>query len=55
MREQIYVIAGTLTLHVAGDTHRLSAGNSLMFDSDQPYEYRNEEERAVKFLKIVVE
>lgn len=55
MREQIYVIAGRLTLHVGGGTHRLSAGNSLMFDSDQTYEYRNDEERAVKFLKIVVE
>lgn len=55
MREQIYVIAGTLSLYVDGKAHRLNGGESLMFDSDRPYEYRNEEKRATKFIKTVVE
>jgi len=55
MREQIYVIAGTLSLYVDRKVRRLGAGESLMFESDRPYEYRNEGKRAAKFLKTVVE
>lgn len=55
MREQIYVIAGTLTLQVDAKVHRLGAGESLMFESDRSYEYRNEGTRAARFLKTVVE
>ena len=55
MREQIYVIAGTLTLRVEGTSQRLHAGESWMFGSDRPYEYLNEGTRNAKFVKTVVE
>jgi quercetin dioxygenase-like cupin family protein len=55
MREQIYVIAGVLTLQVVDKVHRLASGDSLMFASDRPYEYRNKGKEVTRFLKNVVE
>jgi transcriptional regulator with XRE-family HTH domain len=55
MREQIYVMAGVLTLHLKGKVQRLAAGDSLMFESDRPYEYRNGGKEVSRFLKNVVE
>jgi len=55
MREQIYVMAGVLTLHLEGKVHRLSVGDSLMFESDRRYEYRNAGKAVTRFLKNVVE
>ena len=37
-----YVISGQLTLTLGFDTHRLSAGDSISFDSATPHAYRNE-------------
>jgi transcriptional regulator with XRE-family HTH domain len=55
MREQIYVVAGVLTLHLEGKVHRLAVGDSLMFGSDRRYEYRNAGKVVTRFLKNVVE
>jgi quercetin dioxygenase-like cupin family protein len=55
MREQLYVLAGALTLRVEGKAHRIAAGESLMFESDRKYEYRNEGKTTTHFLKNVVE
>jgi transcriptional regulator with XRE-family HTH domain len=37
-----YVISGELTLTLGFETHRLSAGDSISFDSATPHAYRNE-------------
>lgn len=55
MREQLYVIAGTLTLRMQGKAHRVAAGESLTFASDQKYEYCNEGRSVLRFLKNVLE
>jgi len=55
MREQLYVVAGVLTLRLDGKVRKLAAGESLMFDSDRQYEYRNAGEEVTRFLKTVVE
>ena len=55
MREQIYVVRGTLVLDMDGREQRLAAGSSIMFDSDRDYEYRNAGKTTVCFLKAVVD
>ncbi|MBA3818804.1 MAG: helix-turn-helix domain-containing protein [Deltaproteobacteria bacterium] len=39
--ENLVVTGGTLELDVAGDTHRLEAGDSILFEADTPHAYRN--------------
>lgn len=39
--ENLVVTAGALELDVAGDTHRLEAGDSILFEADTPHAYRN--------------
>lgn len=39
--ENLVVTAGTLELDVAGETHRLEAGDSILFEADTPHAYRN--------------
>lgn len=55
MREQIYVVRGTLILDLDGKAQRLAVGSSIMFDSDREYEYRNPGKTTVCFLKAVVD
>jgi quercetin dioxygenase-like cupin family protein len=38
--EFIYVIQGTLSVHVNGEEHALQAGDSIYFDATAPYAYR---------------
>lgn len=38
--EFIYVLAGTLSVHVDGGEHALDAGDSMYFDSSLPHAYR---------------
>ncbi len=38
--EFIYALAGTLSVHVAGDQYALEAGDSMYFDSSIPHGYR---------------
>ena len=38
--EFIYVLSGTLSVHVAGEEHVLAARDSMYFDSDAPHGYR---------------
>jgi quercetin dioxygenase-like cupin family protein len=35
------VTAGTVEIDVGGDTHRLEAGDSILFEADTPHAYRN--------------
>ena len=32
---------GTIEIDVAGDTHRLETGDSILFEADTPHAYRN--------------
>ncbi len=38
--EFIYALAGTLSVHIAGDEHTLEAGDSIYFDSSASHGYR---------------
>jgi transcriptional regulator with XRE-family HTH domain len=38
--EFIYVLQGTLSVHMGGDEHALDAGDSMYFDSSVPHAYR---------------
>lgn len=40
--ECVYVISGTLTVHVNGRDYAVKAGESLTFDARQPHLYRND-------------
>jgi transcriptional regulator with XRE-family HTH domain len=39
--ENLVVTAGSLEIDVAGDTHRLETGDSILFEADTPHAYRN--------------
>ncbi len=39
--ENLVVTAGSIEIDVAGDTHRLDAGDSILFEADTPHAYRN--------------
>ena len=39
--ENLVITSGTLELDVAGDTHKLEAGDSILFEADTPHAYRN--------------
>jgi transcriptional regulator with XRE-family HTH domain len=39
--ENLVVTAGTIEIDVAGDTHKLEAGDSILFEADTPHAYRN--------------
>ena len=39
--ENLVLTAGELEIDVGGDTHRLEAGDSILFEADSPHAYRN--------------
>ncbi len=39
--ENLVVTQGTVEIDVAGDTHKLDAGDSILFEADTPHAYRN--------------
>lgn len=39
--ENLVVTQGTVEIDAAGDTHRLEAGDSILFEADTPHAYRN--------------
>jgi transcriptional regulator with XRE-family HTH domain len=54
MHEMILVITGQLDLVLAQSSHRLTAGQSISFASDQPYAYINAGTALLRFIKNVV-
>jgi transcriptional regulator with XRE-family HTH domain len=40
-KENLVVTAGQVEIDAAGDTHRLDAGDSILFEADVPHAYRN--------------
>jgi quercetin dioxygenase-like cupin family protein len=53
-KEYITVVVGGLEVSVAGQTHRLQAGDVLAFPGDQPHHYGNVGRGKVTFLSVVV-
>jgi transcriptional regulator with XRE-family HTH domain len=39
--ENLVVTGGAVEIDVAGDTHRLETGDSILFEADSPHAYRN--------------
>jgi transcriptional regulator with XRE-family HTH domain len=39
--ENLVVTAGVVEIDVGGETHRLEAGDSILFEADSPHAYRN--------------
>lgn len=39
--ENLVVTAGAIEIDVAGDTHKLETGDSVLFEADTPHAYRN--------------
>lgn len=39
--ENLVVSTGTIEIDVGGETHRLDAGDSILFEADSPHAYRN--------------
>ena len=54
-RELITVLAGTLTLAVGDDEHRVPQGGAVLFDADRPHRYRNTHKRALDMILVVVQ
>jgi transcriptional regulator with XRE-family HTH domain len=50
--EFIYVLSGTLTLHIGGEEHTLEARDSIYFDSTVPHAYRKSGARACCALVV---
>jgi transcriptional regulator with XRE-family HTH domain len=53
-KEYITLIAGGLEISVAGQTHRLAAGDVLAYPGDQPHRYGNAGRGRATFLSVVV-
>lgn len=52
-REVLSVEAGTLTLHVDDDEHRVGTGESVAFHADRPHGYTNRGRGALRFVMVV--
>ena len=50
--EFIYVLSGTLNLHIADEQHTLNARDSIHFDSSVPHAYRRSGGKACCALVI---
>ncbi len=53
-REMLYVVSGELTLEQNGTTQRISAGNSIVFPTDQPYKFMNLRNTRLEFILNVI-
>jgi quercetin dioxygenase-like cupin family protein len=50
--EFIYVLSGTLVVHIGDDQHTLEAGDSIYFDSSAPHAYRKSGAKACCALVV---
>src|SRR5687767_9687025 len=50
--EFIYVLQGTLSVHIGGEEHGLGAGDSIYFDSSVPHGYRRDGGRACSAIVV---
>jgi len=54
-RELLHVVDGTLTLEVDGVEHTVSAGGAALFHADRPHAYRNDDERPLRLVMVVLQ
>jgi XRE family transcriptional regulator, regulator of sulfur utilization len=52
-RETAVIEAGTVELHVDGQRHRLSAGDTVTFDADLPHHFENPGKEEAVLLAVV--
>lgn len=50
--EFLYVLGGTLEIHIGEETHELTAGDSIYFDSTVPHAYRRGGARACTAIVV---
>lgn len=53
-REVLHIIAGEVTVTVAGEEHRVRAGQVIDFQADRSHGYRNDGDEPARFLMVVV-
>jgi transcriptional regulator with XRE-family HTH domain len=53
-RELLHILAGTATVTVEGVDHRVDEGHTIEFHADRPHGYRNDGERDVRLVMVVV-
>jgi transcriptional regulator with XRE-family HTH domain len=54
-REMVHVVAGTLTLDVAGTSHTVPAGGAVLFHADREHVYRNAGRKPVSLVMVVLQ
>ena len=54
-RELLAVLAGTLTLEVSGESHRIGSGGAVIFDANRDHSYVNDHKRALDLILVVVQ
>jgi transcriptional regulator with XRE-family HTH domain len=54
-RELIAVLAGTLTLVVGEEEHRVESGGAVLFDADRAHRYVNAHKRPLDLVLVVVQ
>ncbi len=52
-RETAVIEVGTVELHVDGQRHRLTAGDTVTFDADLPHHFENNGKMEARFLAVV--
>jgi transcriptional regulator with XRE-family HTH domain len=50
--EFIYVMSGTLSLHMSGEEHRLQEGDAIYFDATTPHAYRRSAGRSCSAVVV---
>jgi transcriptional regulator with XRE-family HTH domain len=54
-REMLYVLEGTLTLHLGSAGHPVHAGEAALYRADRPHRYANESAEPVRFAMVVID
>ena len=53
--EFVYVLQGTLSIHVAGEEQALGAGDSIYFDASTPHGYRRSKGRVCRAVVVTAQ
>jgi len=53
-RELVVVLSGTLRMVVAGRAEELGAGDSILFDADQPHAYENDDSVPALYHDLII-
>lgn len=52
-RETAVVLSGEVVLEFEGESHSLSAGDSVTFDADLPHHFENQSDEPVEFVAVI--